>query len=115
MGCLPWVVGGIVWAVTTALSDSGWWGFLAGVGAGIVAAVVAKAIEQPSASITTTKPSETAKIRRPNYTSHCWYCQSHITSVTHRKCTKCGWYICNECRECGCRYKRFGKARRRRQ
>ena len=57
MGCLPWVVGGIAWAITAAMTDSGWLGFAVGVGTGIVAAVVAKQVERHSTS-TTTKPSD---------------------------------------------------------
>ena len=114
MGCLPWIIGGIAWAVTVALTDSGWLGFVAGVGGGILVAVVAKRMKQHGAS-PATKPPERTETPRPIYVSHCWRCQSPITSRTHRNCAKCGWYICNECGECGCRYKRFEEARRRHQ
>lgn len=65
MGCLPWVVGAIAWAITAAVTDSGWLGFAVGVGTGIVAAVVAKQLERHSTS--TTKPSDTTKTRQSSY------------------------------------------------
>ena len=66
MGCLPWVVGGIAWAITAAMTDSGWLGFVVGVGTGIVVAVVAKQVERHSTS-TTTKPSDTTETRQSSY------------------------------------------------
>lgn len=66
MGCLPWVVGAIAWAITAAVTDSGWLGFAVGVGTGIVAAVVAKKLERHSIP-TTTKPSDTTETRRSSY------------------------------------------------
>jgi len=38
------------------------------------------------------------------YQNHCWNCKSKIDSHTQRRCSICGWYICDKCGECGCDY-----------
>jgi len=112
MGCLPWLIGGIAWVVIAAITDSGWIGFGVGLSVGITTAIIASRFERRDTSLRT-KPPEISNTQRLSYLSHCWYCKSPIASVSHRKCTKCGWYICSECKECGCRYKRFQEARSR--
>ena len=46
------------------------------------------------------------------YQSHCWSCQSHISSEDLPHCAKCGWFMCGSCSACGCGYaKRWSFAR----
>ena len=50
--------------------------------------------------------SKTEKKTKPpfNYQNHCWNCNSPINSQHNKRCEKCGWYICDNCVECGCNY-----------
>jgi len=66
MGYVPWVVGAAVWAIAAALTDSGWLGFVVGVGTGIAAAFITKQMKRHSMS-TTTKPSDATKTRQSIY------------------------------------------------
>lgn len=34
------------------------------------------------------------------YENHCWRCKAYISSAQNKKCSKCGWYICNNCGAC---------------
>lgn len=34
------------------------------------------------------------------YRNHCWRCKASINSNTNKRCSKCGWYICNTCGAC---------------
>lgn len=43
--------------------------------------------------------------KTPNhYMNHCWNCNQDIDSDRDIKCSICGWYICGECKSCGCNY-----------
>ena len=66
MGYVPWVVGAAAWAIAAALTDSGWLGFVVGVGTGIAAAFITKQVKRHSMS-TTTKPSDATKTRQSIY------------------------------------------------
>lgn len=32
----------------------------------------------------------------------CWCCKSEIYPAESSKCKSCGWFICENCYECGC-------------
>ncbi len=34
------------------------------------------------------------------YINYCWRCKADINSNYNRRCSKCGWYICNNCGAC---------------
>lgn len=34
------------------------------------------------------------------YKNHCWKCGASINSNNNRRCSECGWYICNNCGAC---------------
>ena len=34
------------------------------------------------------------------YSNVCWRCHSSINSNVNRRCSYCGWYICNTCGAC---------------
>ena len=38
--------------------------------------------------------------KKDAYQNHCWRCKSDINSNTNKRCSKCGWYICNRCGAC---------------
>lgn len=42
-------------------------------------------------------------LKPDNYVNHCYNCGEDITTEMI-KCNKCGWYICDWCRACGCRW-----------
>jgi predicted DNA-binding transcriptional regulator YafY len=63
MGCLPWVAGGIAWAITVVVTENGWLGFVIGIGTGIAAAFITKQVKRHSMS-TTTKHSGAIKTRQ---------------------------------------------------
>lgn len=39
-------------------------------------------------------------IKKEAYINHCWRCYGSINSNYCRRCSKCGWYICNNCGAC---------------
>lgn len=41
---------------------------------------------------------------RSVYESHCWRCSSRISSSALSRCSICYWYVCRQCRACGCGY-----------
>jgi hypothetical protein len=38
------------------------------------------------------------------YENHCFNCKDDVNSHSDSKCSKCDWYICSHCGECGCGY-----------
>jgi hypothetical protein len=39
-----------------------------------------------------------------HYLNHCWSCNKDIDSQVQKRCSACGWYICDQCSACGCHY-----------
>ena len=44
--------------------------------------------------------SHSEKNIRYVYQNHCWRCNASIDSRKNKRCSQCGWYICNNCGAC---------------
>ena len=41
-----------------------------------------------------------SSFRYEAYVNNCWRCHASINSNVNRRCSICGWYICNSCGAC---------------
>lgn len=118
------IIIGIIWGVFFATylfenkDEQGmfWGGIIVG---SIITLVISTILNEPSLYIVSTivtiiisfnlfNRNKTTIKSKPKsyyqYINHCWSCFEIIDSNKHKRCPKCGWYICSKCSSCGCNY-----------